>query len=561
MNNLTRAAVRWSCLAGLLLSGTAHAEPPLLRLGEAVPVRLETKGAVEEFAFNVAETGYVIAQFDQAPSGFYPAVSYHAGPTLLRNEPKDPGVRLEPGHYAVRIRSRFPNDTAKQPFTLTLTFSAEDDPSEPNEALPRARPLTLGEPTLLRLLPKGDTDLLTFTVPETAYVRVMCAEKQSGAHPAAEVLDAAGQSLGKPEKEFTRRLEPGTYYLRVAAKFSDWSLQPVTVTTDVFVEGDPSEPNDAVARARPVALDEQFRFWILPAGDRDVLRVEAPADGYLSFSYTRAANPLNLVPEWLDDDGKVIATTWVRKVAAGPVYLRVRDKYDWSDRQSPRAVYGAVSFSPEMDPSEPNDTFETARPVALNSAATFYVLPEHDVDVWRFEVPERGMVTASLTQAPLEPSLARYRAELYDANRQPVAFTGAGQNAFEVILDPGAYFLKMDRSDDEHTGFEPLTVELEYTALSAIRRDDVKFTLIGLGEESNAKQQQQFRQLAEVMGGTYIPIAQTTTDVQRALARELRQVGGPAPRRGPARRIWLLVVVGVAVGIAVWRARGGRRAR
>lgn len=562
MSEGTRRLRLLALLAFLGAVGSAYAQPQSLRLGESASVHLNTKGAVAEFDFDVTQTGYVVAKFDKVPSGFYPAVSYYAGTVTLRDEKQDPSVRLEPGHYTVRIKSRFDIDVAKQPFSITLDFSAEDDSSEPNDVQAHARPIALGDSVILRLLPKGDVDLLTFTVPETAYVRVKCAEEKLTAHPAAELLDVTGQSLGKAAGEFTRRLEPGTYYLRVAAKFSDWSLQSVTVTTDIFVEGDSSEPNDTLATARSIALDENIRFWILPAGDQDVFRVEAPSDGYLWFGYTRAADPLRLVPEWLAQDGSVLSSEWMRKVTTGPVYLRVRDRHDWTDRQSSRAVYGSVSFLPELDPSEPNDTFETARPVALNTATTLYFLPAHDVDVWKFEIPERGMVTASLTMAPLEPSLERYDSTLYDAKFQSVTVTGAGQNAFEVILEPGTYFLKMGRRDDEHSGFEPLTVELEYTPLSEIQSSDIKFTLIGLGEESNAVQQQQFRQLTEVMGGTYIPIKDLTTDVQRVLTQELQRASGQPSQRRPSRRVlFFVILLGIIVGIVIWRIRGGSHAR
>ncbi|MBI4354029.1 MAG: hypothetical protein HY595_02210 [Candidatus Omnitrophica bacterium] len=548
--------VPWAVgLAWLSLSPIASAQSPAsIRFDERTQVALQEKKAFVEYTFSVDQAGYVIARFDAIPSGMGPMVAYYAGDQELQAKWDSFGIRVDPGSYRVRVRDRSEYSASPEPMTFWLEFHPETDASEPNDDPTHARPITLGTPVIFQVLPKRDVDAVTFSVETPGY---LYGEFQYPGLllPVLEVLNEVGQVTGTLSHRSSLRLPQGTMTARLRSSVDDWSTEPVTLSTWFLPEPDPSEPNDTIAAARQVELDEPIRLWMLPAGDRDVLRVEAPASGYLWVKREYVPSPLMLVAEWLSAEGAALdSKRWFRQVSKGTALVRIRDEFDLSDKCSLQPVQLSVRFLPAPDGDQPNDRFETARPVELNRLIRAHLIPEGDADFFRFEVDHPGLVTAQVVVAPswlrdfAEDPIHDYQLELFDAQHAPI--TGSYRSGYTTAaaLAPGTYFLKVSRYEKDSTGFEPLVIRLALTEL-AVPMPGVELTLIGLGVQEEPGTVRQLQMIAEGAGGRFVAVEELE-GLKREMASALA-----GRNRGT---LWSIVVIMVLVALAGgWAAKRG----
>lgn len=545
-------------LACLPVSRIVSAQSPTsIRIDERIQVTLREKGASAEYAFSLDQTGYVIAQFDAVPGGMRPSVTYYTGDLELQADPDNPAIRLASGSYGVRVQDRF-DRASEDPVTFWLEFHPETDASEPNDDPTHARPVSLGTPVTFQVLPKRDVDAVTFSVETPGY---LYGEFQGGPGlliPVLELLNQVGEVTGTLSHRSAIRLPQGAMTARLKSSVDDWSIIPLTLSTRFLPEPDQSEPNDTVANARLVELDEPIRLWILPAGDQDVLRVEAPEAGYLWVKREYVPYPLNLVPEWLSAEGKVLnSKQWFHRVSQGTAFVRIRDEFDLSDHCSLQPVQLFVRFLPDPEAGQPNDRFETARPVELNRLVRAHLIPEGNADFFRFEVARNGLVTAQPVVAPswlrdfAEDPIHDYQLELFDAQHAPLTGSYRWGLTTAAALAPGTYFLKVSRYEQDSTAFEPLVIHLAFTEL-AVPMQGIDLTVIGLGIKEEPETIQQLQMIADEAGGRFAAVEEL-----EGLKREM--IAATSWRAG---KLWtvlgaaILVILAGIGWLAMRRTRG-----
>ncbi|MEK7214795.1 MAG: hypothetical protein AAB289_04280, partial [Chloroflexota bacterium] len=340
-------------------------------------------------------------------------------------------------------------------------------------------------------------------------------------------------------------------------RFDRAAAEPVTFWLHFRPETDASEPNHTVAAARHVELDEPIRLWILPAGDQDVLRIEVPEAGYLWVKREHVPYPLNLVPEWFSAEGEALdSKRWFHRVSKGTMLVRIRDQFDLSDQYSLQPVQLSVRFLPDPEVGQPNDRFETARPVELNRLVRAHLIPEGDADFFRFEVARNGLVTAQLVVAPswlrdiAEDVLYDYQLELFDAQHAPVPGSYRWRFTTAAALAPGTYFLKVSRYEQDSTGFEPLVIHLAFTEL-AVPMQDIDLTVIGLGVGEEPQTARQLQMIAAESGGRFVAVEEL-----EGLKRAMIAATG---RRAIGLRMALGAVLLAALLGVGWRATRRKR--
>ncbi|MBI1952669.1 MAG: hypothetical protein HYS41_00905 [Candidatus Omnitrophica bacterium] len=531
--------MRWLALAAwawmALPSAQPIAEPPQAAFGEKREILLNQKGKQEEVTVEVERTGYLVVRFDKVPTSLYPEAAFWQGESKLQYIQKNPVFRAQPGRYQVKVLDRF-NAASDKPFTFWIEFVPEEDPSEPNGQISQARPVKLGEPITSWLLPPGDEDLFRFELEKPGYLRVKLKSPASNLYAKVQLLNASGKPESAEGETLTEKLPAGAHYAKLFSKFSGWSGQPVSLEFSLMEELDPSEPNDTPAAARKVDWDELVPFWILPAGDRDLFRFEAPEAGYAWLTVSpHPGMDLALTPEWLDEEGKVLTSgRWVQRVPKGSGLLRLKSRYEALGEESVKPLYASLSLMPETDSSEPNDTLETARAIELNSVVKFQLIPEEDVDFFRFELKEPSLVISRFVMAPAGPSSGAYTLEFLDAQGKPVESIYRWEQTSYISLDAGTYFTKVQQFGEGHTGFEWVGLLLAKMDFK-VSMEGIDFTLIGLGVENDPATRKQLQLIAQANSGKLVLTSETA-----ALKEEFVKAARKAePGRGLGW-LWLL---------------------
>jgi hypothetical protein len=403
--------------------------------------------------------------------------------------------------------------------------------------------VAFGEKKEILFNQKGKQEVVTVEVERLGYLMVRFDKVSYALNPSAAFWQGENKLQYNP-KSPAFRAQPGRYQIAVLDRFNVVSERPFFFWVEFVPEEDPAEPNDTPDTARRVDWEEMVPFWILPTGDRDFFRFEAPEAGYAWMGVSpHPGLDLALTPEWLDEEGKVLTSDrWVRKVPKGPGLLRIKGRYEMLNEESVKPFYASLSFMPETDLSEPNDTLETARAVELGSVIKFQLIPEKDVDFFRFEVKEPGLVYGRFVMAPVESSYDDYKVEILDAQGKPVAGLYSWQQNYYATLDPGTYFLKIHRSRG-HTGFESVGFQLAWVDLK-VPLEGADFTLIGLGVEKDQAAVKELQMIAQANGGKLV----LTSEAQKLKEEFVKAAKKNEPGQGLGW-LWLLLAAGA---LAFW---------
>lgn len=134
----------------------------------------------------------------------------------------------------------------------------------------------------------------------------------------------------------------------------------------------------------PGRMPHEFTFDAPSAGHVTVTSPDWPQNLSLSLKFAEARDwPIN-------------RDTREARVEAGPVRFVLEEAYS---RPVPAAFRFTLAFTPEDDPSEPNDRFDRARPVRVGEEIALRLFPAGETDILRIEVEEAGYLQATLNSA------------------------------------------------------------------------------------------------------------------------------------------------------------------
>jgi hypothetical protein len=269
---------------------------------------------------------------------------------------------------------------------------------------------------------------------------------------------------------------------------------PYTLTVAREAAGSNSElePNDDFAHATPLPLNGYREGFLSPASDVDfyVLRVSQPSlvrfelsgvdrvDLILSVVEPGAKAGMEKVllksndgavkePERLNS--VVCASECYVKVEGAPRKVNGKWVRDFENADQPYRLTVVTTPDTGAEEREPNDSPETATPIAPGKPVRGTILPKRDVDFFRLDLADRQVKTplrATLTGIlKVDVALFLYRQEsdgaltlVQTADRAK----GEAPEGIRYAAEPGTYFFKVQDSKNRESNFQDsyqLTVE------------------------------------------------------------------------------------------------------
>lgn len=301
--------------------------------------------------------------------------------------------------------------------------------NEPNNSIDQASDATFGEEFALTIDPVGDIDWFKVNVKKQGYIKVQSANKVEGVQ--LEVLFAQYQEWeGKKEKKLRgwRPVpdalfvhEPGDYYLALKDEWDDdSSKEKFQIKIDFLEEFDPTEPNNSVEEAKLITFDEQFTAGIYPVGDKDLFKVIAPAQGYIEIVSKNVPKEIKpevrfvVYDEWSDPKvqeirgwGEIPEACFVPD--SGDYYIIMHDA--WDDDAIAKAFNLKISFIPEFDMFEPNNSIENAKLMEPETTTEIAIFPKGDKDYFKFIAQNNQVKISAKNYEKIEPEIKIFTAD------------------------------------------------------------------------------------------------------------------------------------------------------
>ena len=161
-------------------------------------------------------------------------------------------------------------------------------------------------------------------------------------------------------------------------------------------------------------------------------------------------------------------TSYPFYLSAGDYYIRIEQNY-YSDRP----YQFRISYTPDaLTELENNDSFKNATKIPLNTPIKGSFAVKDDVDVYRFELTEPGMVTFYHEHEYFDNGSTYYVVSMYDDARSDAEMftenlTGRNNDwtRYRVYLPAGTYYLQYKTN---YYTTRPYTFTLRFTAMSNI---------------------------------------------------------------------------------------------
>ena len=326
------------------------------------------------------------------------------GDTLLEAELAEPGV------YLIETTDSGYDAAAVEPFELKVAFAPVPDELEPDNSFGQAA-LTPSE-TLRKvaIFPRGDADWLALDVAHPGelkiaatglpanldvYIRVWTADK-------AVLRDWFGPARAGGDVEgFADLPTPGRYFIEMTDGSNDQASPDLFELALAFTpEPDQYEPNNTSGEASALTPGGTILFNILPRGDNDWFRVDAPAAGELAVVIDESPENLDLYFRVWDQDRNVIRD-WVAPYRKGGVaegfadlpkagvyFIEVTDGSN--DERSVQHATLSTVFTPAADMLDGNNSYGRAAPLPFDAPLKANILPRGDADWYLVEAPGAG---------------------------------------------------------------------------------------------------------------------------------------------------------------------------
>jgi len=174
----------------------------------------------------------------------------------------------------------------------------------------------------------------------------------------------------------------------------------VSVSETCFAKPDAFEPNNSIKASTPIRIGQKVTMSLTPVKDLDYFKLDVPSKGVVRVAEIKgwdkkALRRNNPYIYFYDKNGKGITDDWSARVSKGAVYIRVGSSqyvgssYEVEVKQPFSLKF---TFEPENDPSEPNNSIKTARPIEFDQKIYLALTPYKDIDYLKLEIPEDGVV-------------------------------------------------------------------------------------------------------------------------------------------------------------------------
>ncbi len=370
-----------------------------------------------------------------------------------------------PGRYFIEMSDGNSNAASTDAFRLDLTFEPVDDAMEPNGSFGQASLQERSGTHQIAIFPRGDRDWVAIDVDESGQLDLEVTDVPDELDIYMRVWNANKDVLrdwfGPPRPggdtyDYADLPRPGRYFIEIADGNNNASdAQSFPLTLNFTPQPDKFEPNNNFIEATPLTAGGEIAFNILPRGDEDWFKIEVPSAGELTAIIDPSPENLDLhyrvwnanhdvIRDWIPPYRQGGVTEgYADFPSAGTYFLQISD-----GGSNARAIEHAVlktGFIATNDPTEPNNSFGTAKPIVIGAPHTGYILPRGDVDWLRLELDRPGSLEIEIDDVDeaLDVSF-RLWTENRDAGSWFVpARPGGPVYATIPITEPGAYRLEI----------------------------------------------------------------------------------------------------------------------
>ena len=351
-----------------------------------------------------------------------------------------------PGKYYFALRDgrgdwqdKMDDDASPQAMAITVAFTPVSMDFEPNNKLEEAKEIELDKTYELALFPDGDRDYFKLDVPEPAHgiVSLTVSNTQGDLNPSIRVMDKEQSTLasqyarepGRDNRLLFHVTTPGVRYIHVQS--SERSSMPYTLRVAYEPTKDPAEPNDSLESAKPLALGEPKQAWAFPMRDADFYQLEIPKPGIGELRVLLRGGDDNFAPylTLFGPDGKQIDSEsrnpglemhYIRELTApGTHSLRVQDHRSSALSKAPYTVL--ATYTPAVDPYEPNGNHDTARTIETGKPFQACLFPQSDNDYYKLTIPKNARGTLRIRVDGLSDKFRPYL-RLYDASKKDLQY-------------------------------------------------------------------------------------------------------------------------------------------
>ena len=308
-------------------------------------------------------------------------------------------IRVREGKYFIGLGIWYKKGTTL-PFEVSFSHIPEMDLFEENDSLNSAAPVELGEELPTAIYPRYDKDCFVVEVHKPGLLKV-----ETGGKPSGPITFEYGFYEASTRRELQRshesnalRVGPGRYIVVVRDYFSTLRYEPLALK--LFITFKPSddqfEENNSVKTASPVRLFQDLDIAIYPRYDVDYFAVDVERKGYLRVETIRAPKEEHTLEYGFYDgvSGKQLQRTHhsnARYVLPGKYIVSIRDYFStFRKRAMPMTLQ--LQLDENVDAFEPNDSWKSAKPVALDEKIQLSLYPRYDKDFFRVEVAKKGYV-------------------------------------------------------------------------------------------------------------------------------------------------------------------------
>jgi len=231
----------------------------------------------------------------------------------------------EPGRYVIEMRDGKNDTGSTEKYGFELEFTPTADTGEPNDKFGQPTPIEFDAPFQSNILPKGDADWYAIEVEDQGELTVNITDAPDNLDISFRIWDAdkyaisswfAPLAQGGPVEGVFDLPQAGRYMIEVRdGKDDARSAIPFTTEVSFKPSGDQSEPNNKFGKASVLELGEELQATILPKGDADWYRIEAPA-GELQIIVSNVAENLDISVRVWDSD-KYAVSSWMAPFRAG----------------------------------------------------------------------------------------------------------------------------------------------------------------------------------------------------------------------------------------------------
>ena len=392
-----------------------------------------------------------------------------------------------PGDYWIEMSDGRSDAESADPFTFNVDFIAADDPFEPNNAIGTAHPVPAPSKFLATIYPRGDTDWYKVWVGEPGLLSVLAEKVPDELDIAIRVWNLDGKVVrdwavpprkGGDTVHETELAAPGVYLIETADSRSDAAtVEPFQLSIDFRPVPDVAEPDNSFGRAAAVAPSSAHRIAIFPRGDTDWLSIDVDDPGELRLLVTNSPQNLDVYMRvWTSE--KAVLRDWFGPLRVGgdvddfadlpgPGRYFVEISDGRSDAASPDLFDLELTFTPQPDQYEPNNSAAAAAALTPGGEILFNILPRGDTDWFRIETASAGELVAIIDEGPENLDL-HYR--VWNADLKvirdwvPPYRKGGVTEGFADLPSAGVYFIEVSDGRSDDRSVQHATLATKFTA-------------------------------------------------------------------------------------------------